>query len=165
MWWQDQVYLLGGMGFSRDVPILALVMVADAGTGFSKWLAAKLQMEAQRDALLLSIMFLLFVQFLYFGDFLPHYPFDFRPGFRDGSVPDAVLDRREALYALDVWFLWGLVITSTIVCVALAMRQGRSVLVWLVLGVLGNAGSVAWLVMRRREVAMPPQQRASESQG
>jgi hypothetical protein len=62
----------------------------------------------------------------------------------------AVWRARERLVMLYFYFDGAAILFSIIASVWLALRQKRSVILWFLMGVFGNAGSVIWLIADRR---------------
>lgn len=72
------------------------------------------------------------------------------------SAPAALaadMAREAARQSTAMLYLYcdaAVIIMSIIVSVWLASRQGRAILLWFLMGLFGNAGSVVWLIVNRR---------------
>src|SRR5579871_942255 len=148
MWWQDHLAAFRAMSMERSLLVLALAMLIDAATGFTRWFSKVLKMENQRDAVLLSLILLLEMLITALALFGTHWSMTLENAFEfaKNAQQKAEFARQVWYFHLDTWLIQSVAIASAVGCTILARRQGRSVPVWLVLGYFGSLGSIIWLL-------------------
>jgi hypothetical protein len=148
MWWQDQLAVLKSGQPVGYLLMLALVPIADACFGFSRRLAARLNMIGQEDLILLSIVILFVLQFFDANMFM------FNDAWGMVDFAREFSPRALQIFAVEFWALQIIAIACAIGCSVLARRKGRSPYVWFGLGYLGALGSMIWLLKDRRKAVV-----------
>jgi len=161
--------------FYSIVPLIALVPIMDRLLGISQSLARRLNIK-QPDFILLALTVILGAALIVAlkpitdkicwgicDEFLgaPSLTFQEDQELIKGQLAYLEQERETASRLQPIWFFLqdadtALVLLCPFICLGLAVRQKRPVMmwfVWFVMGVFGTIGSVAWLIGEQRKNA------------
>ena len=158
-WWQDQAAVWGSMWGTRDIPLLAVIVVLDGLTGLSNFLARRLNIVKWHDLGLLLFVGVWFIYFSFWLDFFPVHPLpifvDLAVGADENSAWMQAWHRRVGWEVFYGRFFRELEVVCAFGCAVMGRLQGRSYFHWMLLGFMGSFGSVIWLLLNRKQAKGP----------
>jgi cell division protein FtsL len=133
------------------VPVMALALMGDCALRLTLRLAGMLGLK-RPDGMLLILTLLAAMAWLLWSTQFPIWdsvlPSRIHRAAFDAAV--AADQARQRQVMLFLYFDGAAIVLCAIASVWLAVRQKRSLILWLLMGIFGTAGSVIWLMVNRR---------------